>query len=70
MNTYDPATFIRYVHLGGAVDRAPAVVRLPVGYADESPRTSLRDRGRAVRSRRCAPMTTTGPARRLLEQAR
>jgi hypothetical protein len=47
MNTYDPAHYIRYVHLDGPAEPPPVVTRLPAGYADESPRTSLRRSGRA-----------------------
>ena len=49
MNTYDPAHFIAYVRM----DRRSAALRtstiavehpLPVGYANQSPRTTLRSR--------------------------
>lgn len=51
MNTYDPADSIVYVHLAGtAADRTAAVAdiadechRLPPEYANQSPRTLLRD---------------------------
>lgn len=52
MNTYDPADDIVYVHLARDDDenRAPRArgrtcTRLPAGYANGSPRTSLRRRG-------------------------
>ena len=51
MNTYDPSDHIRYVHLSGpAADRsAPAdaavsCATLPLGYANQSPRTRLQRR--------------------------
>jgi len=50
VNTYDPADTITYVHLAGtAADRAPAPPAtpgchpLPAGYANQSPRTHLRE---------------------------
>jgi len=59
MHTYDPAHFVRYVHLDGAADPAPAITRLPAGYADDSPRTSLR-RGGPAQPARPARHVTAG----------
>ena len=46
MKVYDPAERIVYVHLASLArghDAAPAVLdRLPVGYANQSPRTRVR----------------------------
>ena len=50
MNTYDPADYIVYVVLAadaGPVPAPPAENRLPRGYANQSPHTSLRVRGTA-----------------------
>ena len=52
MNTYDPAACIRYVHLDGGLRHpitttsdVPTGTRLPRGYANDSPVTTLRGRG-------------------------
>jgi hypothetical protein len=55
MNVYDPSDYIVYVVLGA--DSAPPASarpenRLPSGYANQSPRTSLRHRGAPVRELR------------------
>ena len=57
MNIYDPLDSMVYQHLPrqSATDSGPAtaaasVYRLPLGYANESPRTRL---GRAPQSARC-----------------
>ncbi len=60
MNTYDPADGIRYVHLDGQAGTLPEVTPLPAGYADQSPRTSLRNRAGGRRSRRPALPATAG----------
>lgn len=52
MNVYDPSHYITYVVLGAdARPRATARPenRLPSGYANQSPRTSLRVRATASR---------------------
>lgn len=48
MNIYDPADRIRYVHLSPEVDswspvpgNGPRCIELPLGYANQSPRTRL-----------------------------
>jgi hypothetical protein len=55
MNVYDPSDYIVYVVLG-AGSAPPASPRpesrLPSGYANQSPRTSLRPRGASVRELR------------------
>jgi hypothetical protein len=59
VNIYDPADRIVYVHLSGpAADRTPVAAdmpaechRLPAEYANQSPRTLLRD-GRMPRGGR------------------
>jgi len=62
MKTYDPANYIRYVHMDGTPvssalpgTRVPTGVRLPSGYANQSPLTTLRHRD----NRRPPGSTTT-----------
>ena len=50
MNTYDPADWILYIHMALEMDASATLAdsshtycRLPVGYANRSPRTCLRD---------------------------
>ena len=55
MNVYDPSDYIVYVVLGA--DSSPPAAplsesRLPSGYANQSPRTSLRHRGAPSRELR------------------
>ena len=54
MNVYDPSDYIVYVVLGA--DTAPPAPenRLPGGYANQSPRTSLRSRPAPAREIRPA----------------
>jgi hypothetical protein len=66
MNIYDPSDYIRYIHLSGpsqarsaAVDSAPAGIRLPAGYADQSPRTRLQRRPAHVRPNRSGVVSFT-----------
>jgi hypothetical protein len=73
VNIYDPADSIVYVHpTGTAVDRAPAPSdtpgchQLPDGYANQSPRTHLRE-GRTARAGRG---DIAGPFRRPASSAR
>ena len=54
MNTYDPATLILYVHVGGGTDPSSTPSDggrtchpLPPGYANRSPRTYLGSTGRS-----------------------
>jgi hypothetical protein len=54
MNTYDPAACVRYVHLDGGLacpplttSCGPTGTRLPSGYANASPLTTLRGRAAA-----------------------
>lgn len=66
MNTYDPSDHIRYVHPSGPVDArwtpadsATACTTLPVGYANQSPRTRLQRRPAHVRRNRAGVASLT-----------
>ena len=53
MNTYDPSDYIVYVRMDRTpaaltVSWSPAEHQLPSGYANQSPRTSLRTRTRTA----------------------
>jgi hypothetical protein len=74
VNTYDPADFIHYVHMvrdqdlwAVPVESSQRISRLPMGYADESPHTSLRNR--RLRSEKIARRTVPSPLPRAPEVA-